>query len=127
VRKAGAGRQLRRHADISPDILRASLLHFERDEERQDQAAPDVFVTTEGLLVAQRSPDEFLELQLDDSPAPLLGLGQLPVCAWLAATGFDSGEPRCRSTIEKMIRLPTARNSLCQFWNDSNQNRDVAR
>lgn len=52
---------------------------------------------------------------------------QAPVSAWLAATVFDSGDPRCRRKIENTIRVPTARNSLCQFWNDSHQKREVAR
>ena len=39
-----------------------------------------------------------------------------------AATGFDSGEPFWRSQIVSVTIANTARNSLCQFWNDSNQN-----
>src|SRR5687767_7845199 len=51
----------------------------------------------------------------------------LPVCECGAATRFDSGDPRSRSQMLKITMHPTARNSLCQFWNDSNQKRLVAR
>ena len=44
----------------------------------------------------------------------------LPVSEWGAATGLDSGEPRWRRKIDSTASVPTARNSLCQFWNDSN-------
>ena len=37
-------------------------------------------------------------------------------------TGFDCGDPFCRRKIDRTIRTATERNSLCQFWNDSNQN-----
>lgn len=50
-----------------------------------------------------------------------------PVSDRLAATGFDSGEPRWRKKMERMTIEPMARNSLCQFWKDSNQNRVVCR
>jgi hypothetical protein len=50
-----------------------------------------------------------------------------PVSLIAAATGFDSGDPRCRKKMESATMLPMARNSLCQFWNDSNQKRVVAR
>ena len=46
----------------------------------------------------------------------------VPVSACGAATGFDSGEPRWRRKIDSTTIEKTARNSLCQFWNDSNQN-----
>ena len=39
-----------------------------------------------------------------------------------AATGFDCGEPFCRNQIVSRASTPTEKNSLCQFWNDSNQN-----
>ena len=48
-----------------------------------------------------------------------------PVLAYGAFTALDSGEPRCRKTIESTTNEATARNSLCQFWNDSNQNCEV--
>ena len=41
-----------------------------------------------------------------------------PVWPCGAETGLDSGEPRCRSQIDKSTMAPTARNSLCQFWRD---------
>ncbi len=39
-----------------------------------------------------------------------------------AATGLDSGEPRWRRKMPSTATTKTARNSLCQFWNDWNQN-----
>lgn len=39
-----------------------------------------------------------------------------------AATGFDSGEPFWRRKIDRVAILATAKNSLCQFCIDSNQN-----
>lgn len=45
-----------------------------------------------------------------------------PVAEWGVATGLDSGEPFSRSQIERITIAKMARNSLCQFWNDSNQN-----
>jgi hypothetical protein len=50
-----------------------------------------------------------------------------PVSLCGASTGFDSGEPRCLSLIESNTMLATARNSLCQFWKDSNQKRELER
>ena len=50
----------------------------------------------------------------------------LPVWLWGASTGLDSGEPRCLSQIERTTIAARARNSLCQFWKDSNQKREVA-
>ena len=35
---------------------------------------------------------------------------------------MDSAEPRWRRKIDSTTMAPTARNSLCQFWNDWNQN-----
>lgn len=46
----------------------------------------------------------------------------LPVTALPVPTGFDSGDFLWRRTIDRRMSSPTARNSLCQFWNDSNQN-----
>ena len=40
-------------------------------------------------------------------------------------TGFDSGEPFSRSQIDSTTMVKMARNSLCQFWKDSNQNWEV--
>jgi hypothetical protein len=51
----------------------------------------------------------------------------LPVWWCGASTGFDSGDPRWRSQIDRTTIAPIDRNSLCQFWNDSNQNLDVPR
>ena len=48
-----------------------------------------------------------------------------PVSICARWTGLDSGEPFSRSQIESATRAPTAKNSLCQFCKDSNQNRDV--
>jgi hypothetical protein len=42
-----------------------------------------------------------------------------------ARTVVDSGEPRCRRKIVSTTILPTAMNSLCQFWSDWNQKVDV--
>src|SRR5690348_2964752 len=50
-----------------------------------------------------------------------------PVCEWGASTGFDSGEPCWRRKIARTVSATIDMNSLCQFWNDSNQNCDVAR
>ena len=50
---------------------------------------------------------------------------QSPVSAWGVYTGFDSAEPRWRRRTENTTMAPTARNSLCQFWNDWDQNSDV--
>ena len=36
-------------------------------------------------------------------------------------TGFDSGEPSCREIPANHTMTPTERNSLCQFWSDSNR------
>jgi hypothetical protein len=52
-----------------------------------------------------------------DHPAPVSWCG--------LSTGFDSGEPRWRRKIESRTTSAIDRNSLCQFWNDSNQKRDV--
>lgn len=41
------------------------------------------------------------------------------------STGFDSGEPFSRSQIGRITNDATARNSLCQFCNDSNQNLEL--
>ena len=49
-----------------------------------------------------------------------------PVSECDAATGFDCDEPCSRSQIERSTSTPTDMNSLCQFWNDSNQNWLVA-
>lgn len=49
-----------------------------------------------------------------------------PVSPWGWSTGFDSGEPLCRRNTESTTSAPIDRNSLCQFWNDSNQKREVA-
>jgi hypothetical protein len=49
----------------------------------------------------------------------------LPVSSWGLSTGFDSGDPRCRRKIERITIAAMAKNSLCQFCNDSNQNREV--
>ena len=46
----------------------------------------------------------------------------VPVSEWLAATGLLSGDPRWRRNTLSTTMARTARNSLCQFWNDSNQN-----
>src|SRR5919106_1011666 len=46
----------------------------------------------------------------------------VPVLAWGAATGLDSGEPRWRRKMESTMSAATARNSLCQFCMDWNQN-----
>ncbi len=43
-----------------------------------------------------------------------------------AATGFDSGDPRCLRKTESTASTPTARNSLCQFWKLSYQPPAVA-
>ena len=48
-----------------------------------------------------------------------------PVSSCALCTGLDSGEPCSRSQIESTTKAPTAKNSLCQFWKDSNQKRDV--
>ena len=40
---------------------------------------------------------------------------------------MDSGEPRSRNQMDKTTTVPTAKNSLCQFWKDSNQKRAVPR
>ena len=50
-----------------------------------------------------------------------------PVALCGAGTGFDSGEPSWRSRIERTTSAPMERNSLCQFWNDSNHSRAVVR
>ena len=34
-------------------------------------------------------------------------------------------DPRSRNQIDSTARVPIAKNSLCQFWNDSNQKREV--
>jgi hypothetical protein len=39
-----------------------------------------------------------------------------------AATGLDSGEARSRRRMPSNATAPTTKNSLCQFWNDWNQN-----
>jgi hypothetical protein len=49
----------------------------------------------------------------------------VPVSLCGVSTGLDSGDPRCRRKIENTTMLAIARNSLCQFWKDSNQNREV--
>jgi len=49
-----------------------------------------------------------------------------PVSSWGESTGFDSGEPFCRRKTDRSTSAPTDRNSLCQFWSDSNQKRFVA-
>ena len=38
---------------------------------------------------------------------------------------MDWEEPLCLEKIESTTIAPIARNSLCQFWNDSNQKREV--
>ena len=48
-----------------------------------------------------------------------------PVSLCGLSTGFDSGDPRCRRKIDNTTMLAMARNSLCQFWKDSNQNLQV--
>jgi hypothetical protein len=48
-----------------------------------------------------------------------------PVSSCALCTGLDSGEPFSRSQIESTAKAPTAKNSLCQFWKDSNQKREV--
>jgi hypothetical protein len=48
---------------------------------------------------------------------------QRPVSACGACTGFDSGDHRCLRYTASHTMEAIARNSLCQFWNDSNQNR----
>jgi hypothetical protein len=50
-----------------------------------------------------------------------------PVAAWARCTGLDSGDPRSRNQRDTTTTLPTAQNSLCQFWNDSNQKGAVPR
>jgi len=50
-----------------------------------------------------------------------------PVSECGLSTSFDSGEPSCRRKMDSTIIERMARNSLCQFWNDSNQNCDVLR
>lgn len=50
-----------------------------------------------------------------------------PAFEWGAATGFDSGDSRCLSQIERTIRTAVERNSLCQFWKLSNQSWGSAR
>lgn len=51
--------------------------------------------------------------------------GYDPVCSSRAPIGLDSGDLRCRKNMDSRMRDPTARNSLCQFWNDSNQNEEL--
>ncbi len=51
----------------------------------------------------------------------------LPVSACDACTGFDSAEPSWRRKTERTTTTAIERNSLCQFWNDSNQNVELAR
>ena len=50
-----------------------------------------------------------------------------PVSAWARWTGVDSGDPRSRNQLDTTTMLPTAKNSLCQFWNDANHQRAVPR
>jgi hypothetical protein len=45
-----------------------------------------------------------------------------PVSLDGAATGFDCADPCCRSQIDIKTSNATEKNSLCQFWNDSNLN-----
>src|SRR5215218_9985785 len=52
---------------------------------------------------------------------------ELPVSLCGAATGFDSGDPRWRRKTDNHANEATARNSLCQFWKDWNQNSEVRR
>ena len=54
-------------------------------------------------------------------PPPAAGFYS-PVSSVGAATGFDCGDPFCRNQIVSSASTPTEKNSLCQFWNDSNQN-----
>ena len=50
-----------------------------------------------------------------------------PVARCEACTGFDSGDPYCRRKIVNTTIVAIARNSDCQFCNDSNQNCDRER
>src|SRR5687767_3534313 len=47
-----------------------------------------------------------------------------PVSVSPASTGLDSGEPFCRKKMESTTNTQIDKNSLCQFWNDSNQKVD---
>ena len=51
-----------------------------------------------------------------------VAMAQVPVCECGASTGFDCGESFARSQMLSSTTASTERNSLCQFWNDSNQN-----
>ena len=46
-----------------------------------------------------------------------------PVSSCGASTGFDCGEPFSLKKIDNTTMANTDKNSLCQFWNDSNQKR----
>lgn len=50
-----------------------------------------------------------------------------PVLSCGALTSFDSGESFSLSQIDRNTTANSARNSLCQFCNDSNQNVEVRR
>ena len=49
--------------------------------------------------------------------------GHSPVSLFGVSTGFDCEEPFCLIKKDNTSRAKTERNSLCQFWKDSNQNR----
>ena len=51
----------------------------------------------------------------------------VPVWEWGASTSFDCDDPFSRRKIDRITIAPIDRNSLCQFWSDSNQNRAVPR
>src|SRR5690606_2709880 len=47
-----------------------------------------------------------------------------PVSISGASTGFDWDDPYWRRKMDSTTIANIERNSLCQFWNDSNQNRE---
>ena len=56
------------------------------------------------------------------SPTPVLPRGLPCGLGVRGVNRLDSGDPCWRKKIESTTIDPIARNSLCQFWNDSNQN-----